>query len=112
MFARVTLLEIDTMRIDMRSAVQMFERDVLPTLREQPGYTGVLVLTTAEGSAALVSLWDCEDSAVADGASGFYPETLGRFTTIFRSPPGRERYEVALSELPINLLDVSGAEHA
>jgi hypothetical protein len=112
MFARVTLLEIDTLRIDMPSAIALFERDVLPQLRQQPGYGGVLVLTTGDGSAALVSLWDTEHAASADAVRGFYPETLERFTTIFRAPPGRERYEVSLSDLPRGPVTLSGADHA
>jgi hypothetical protein len=100
MHARVTLLEVDVMRTGMAAAVALFEREVLPPLRAQEGYRGVLVLTTPEGKAALVSLWDTEDEASADGRSGFYVDTLARYVTLFAAPPGRERYEVALADLP------------
>jgi hypothetical protein len=99
-FARVTLVEIDTLRIDMESAVQLFEGEVLPEVRRQPGYAGVLVLTTSQGSAALVSLWHSAEAAEASASTGFYAEMLERYMTVFASPPGRERYVVALSELP------------
>lgn len=100
MFARVTLLEVDTLRVDMESAVKIFETEVLPDVRRQPGYAGVLVLTTPEGGGALVSLWDSEEAADASAATGFYPEVLERYMTMFKSPPGRERYEVRIAEIP------------
>lgn len=100
MFARLTQLEIDTLRLDTDSAVRLFEREVLPALRQQPGYAGVLVLATPEGAGTLVSFWETAEAAEATGGSGFYPEVLERYMTIFRSPPGRGRYEVALAELP------------
>jgi hypothetical protein len=51
MYARVTLIEIDTVRIDPDEAVELFKEAVLPQLRERPGYCGVYGLTTPEGNA-------------------------------------------------------------
>jgi heme-degrading monooxygenase HmoA len=101
MFARLTLLEIDTVRVDMESAVELFRREVLPELKKQPGYLGVLGLSTPYGAGALVSFWETAEAAEAGGVSGFYPEVLERYMTIFKSPPGRERYEVAFADLPM-----------
>jgi hypothetical protein len=101
MFARLTLLEIDTLRVDVDSAVALFRREVLPDLSRQPGYAGVLVLTTPTGGAALLSLWETAEAAEAHARTGFYAEALDRYMTMFRSPPGRERYEVAYAELPL-----------
>ena len=101
MYARVTLLEIDTIRIDMTDAVDMYKGEVMPELREQPGYEGALVLTTPEGKGLLVTFWRNREDADAGGDTGFYPATLERYMTLFRSAPGRERYEVALAELPV-----------
>ena len=100
MFARLTLLEIDTLRIGMSSAVEVFEREVLPRLEKQPGFAGVLVLTTLEGRGALVSFWDTAEAAAADSPTGFYPGVLEQYMAMFKSPPGRERYEVAFAEFP------------
>ncbi|MEV6269253.1 hypothetical protein AB0L64_18925 [Kribbella sp. NPDC051936] len=100
MFTRLTLLEIDTVRIDTASAVERFRAEVLPELHEQPGYAGVLVMATPEGLGAIISFWETPEAADAAGSQGFYAETLERYTTIFRSPPGRERYQIALAELP------------
>jgi hypothetical protein len=94
------LLEIDTVRMDMAAAVEMYRDEVLPELRAQAGYLGVLVLTTPEGKGLLVSFWESDKAAEATGTTGFYPEVLERYVTLFRSPPGRERYEVSFVELP------------
>jgi hypothetical protein len=95
MFARLTLLEIDTVRVSMQTALERFERDIAPRLRSQPGYRGVYVMTTPEGKGALLSLWDTEEQAAIEGEHDFYGEALGSFATLFRSAPGRERYEIA-----------------
>ncbi|HEU4947291.1 MAG TPA: hypothetical protein VFT31_09065 [Kribbella sp.] len=100
MFTRLTLLEIDTLRIDTESAVELFKQEVMPELHRQPGYAGVLVMSTPYGHGAIISFWETAEAADAAGSTGFYPEVLERYTTIFKAPPGRERYEVALAELP------------
>jgi heme-degrading monooxygenase HmoA len=99
MFARLTLLEVDTLRTSMDAAVERFRAEVLPRLQLQDGYDGVLVLTPEEGKAAVVSLWRTNEAADASVATGFYGESVGRFTTIFSAPPGRELYEVQLADL-------------
>ena len=101
MFARLTLLEIDTVRIDPDAAVELFRSEVLPQVRLQPGYLGVLVLKTPIGGGAIVSLWETEEAADASAPTGFYPQVLEKYMTIFASPPGREHYEVAFAELPL-----------
>jgi hypothetical protein len=98
MYARVTLLEIDAVRVSVDTAVELFRTEVLPRMCRQPGYEGVYVLTTTEGKGAIVSLWGSEEAAAGDG--GWYAEELARYATLFRSPPGRETYEVVLSDLP------------
>ncbi len=99
MHARVTLLEIDTLRAKVDDLVEEFRRAVLPQLRAQPGYRGVYVLTTDEGKGLLVSLWDTAEQAGTD-SGGWYTDTLAEYTTVFRSPPGRERYEVTVVDSP------------
>ena len=101
MHARVTLLEIDTLRATVPAAVALFEREVLPELRAQDGYRGVVVLATPEGKAALASFWDTEAQADAGIVNGFYAEALARYVTLFAAPPGRERYEVVVADMPL-----------
>jgi hypothetical protein len=100
MYARLTQLEIDTMRIDIAAAVELYHREVLDEVRSQPGYAGVLVLSNDEGMGAVVTFWDSEEAAEAHGDTGFYPDVLERYVTLFRSAPGRTRYRVSYAELP------------
>jgi hypothetical protein len=96
MYARTTDIEIDMTRISVSAALARFEQDVLPALRVQPGYRGLLVLTTPEGKVELVSLWDAEEQAQT--ATPFYESTLADHVTLFRSPPGRGTYSVAFCD--------------
>lgn len=100
MYARLTLLEIDTLRVSVDDAVELFREAILPDLRKQPGYAGVLVLSTPQGVGALLSFWESAEEAEASASTGWYPEVLEKYMTMFKSPPGRERYEVAFAELP------------
>ena len=98
MQSRVTLLEVDTLRHDLDEAVEQFKAAVLPGLREQGGYEGVLVLVNPEGPGMIVTFWRDEASMAA--ASGFASSAVERFATIFRSPPGREHYAVRVLDAP------------
>ena len=99
MYSRVTLLEIDLLRTGIDEALGLFTEHVLPGLREQEGYEGVLVLTTPEGRGMIVSFWETESDANA--ASAFATGALERYLMLFSAPPGREHYEVAFADLPI-----------
>ena len=71
MYSRVTLLEIDTVRIDIDEAVARFREEVVPGLKEQDGYGGCVVLTTPEGKAYIVG--SAEDWGRAAIAAGDHP---------------------------------------
>jgi heme-degrading monooxygenase HmoA len=96
---RVTLLEVDTLRVALDEAVESFNREVLPALREQDGYEGVLVMVNPEGPGMIVSFWSTVEAMEA--AAGFASDALARFATIFRSPPGREHYELRVADGPL-----------
>lgn len=100
MFARVTLLEIDTLRIDVATALEQYKQEILPLLRQQPGYAGIFMLSNDQGSGAVITLWETEEAADVRQTGGFYSGVLERFTTIFKAPPGRERYEVSFVDVP------------
>ncbi len=101
MYARVTLLEIDTVRTSLADALRVFETQTVERLRAQPGYRGVWAMASPEGKGLIMSLWDTEAQASVEGEQEFYIQELGRHTTLFRSPPGRERYEVLYVEEPV-----------
>ena len=99
MHARVTLFEIDTLRIGMDDALERFKERILPRLRQQPGCEGVLALDTPEGKGMLISFWSSEAAASASIETGYYDEQIAEFTMFLRQPPGREHYEVVYQEL-------------
>ena len=98
MYSRVTLLEIDTLRADVDDVVQQFETTLLPVIREQPGFEGLLVMVTAEGRGMVVSVWESEEAVAA--SAGLAAGAVEEFVTLYRSPPGREHYRVAYAEMP------------
>ena len=100
MFARVTLFEIDTMRISLDSALERFKQLVIPAAKKQEGYEGLYVLRTPEGKGVIMSLWASEAAAKAGVESGYYNEQVAKFVSFYRAPPGRDHYEVVFAEAP------------
>jgi hypothetical protein len=98
MYSRVTLLEVDTVRTDVDAALDAYRSEVLAQLRERPGYEGAFVLLNPEGQGLILTLWRSEEemAATADIAG----EAFEHFATVFKAPPGRERYEVRLADVP------------
>jgi heme-degrading monooxygenase HmoA len=99
-YSRVTLFELDPIRFDLDDAVRRFDDLVLPALREQPGFAGVYVLVNPDGQGLVLSLWASREDADAGLRSGFYAAQVEKFVTIFRSPAGREGYDVVVAEVP------------
>ena len=71
------------------------------SLRFVPEAAGCYVLTTAEGKALVMTLWSDEEAADAGLASGHYSDQVAKFATFFRSPPGRDTYDVGIAEAPL-----------
>ena len=97
MYSRVTLLEIDTLRVDIDAAAELFRAEVAPRLAEQEGYEGAVALVTPEGKGMIVTFWETEEGA--QDASGIASAGLERNVTMFKSPPGREYYGVAFADM-------------
>jgi heme-degrading monooxygenase HmoA len=100
MVARVTLAEVDAVRMSIDSALELYRTSVMPALRAQDGYEGCYVLTTPEGKALVVTFWSDEAAADAGLESGYYAQQVQKFVTLFRSPPGRETYDVGIADAP------------
>jgi hypothetical protein len=103
MYSRVTLLEVDTLRVDVEQALEAYRTEVLPELRGAAGYEGALVLLNPEGQGLILTMWASEAEMAASGAIA--TEALARFAAVFRAPPGREQYEVRLTDAPARALD-------
>ena len=102
MIARTTTADIDTVRMSVEDAVEVFRESVLPALNEQEGYEGSYVLLSPEGKALVLTFWASVEDADAGiaGARSFYAEQVAKFATIYRSPPGRDTYDVVLADAP------------
>jgi len=102
MIARVTLAEIDPVRMSVERATRLFEESVVPALREQDGYQGAYVLLSDQGKVLAVTFWQTEEAAEAGlrGSRSFYAEQIEKFVTLYRSPPGREMYDVVVADAP------------
>ena len=102
MVARATIAEIDFMRKGLEESVELFRDSVVAALKEQDGYEGCLVLVSHQGQALALTFWRDEEAADAGIAGGrsFYAEQVEKFVTIYRSPPGRETYDVVVADLP------------
>jgi heme-degrading monooxygenase HmoA len=98
MFARVTLVELDIVRMSPADALEHFRQHTLPALRQQAGYEGAEVFATSEGKGMIVTFWQSEADAEAGLASGFYDEQIAQFLLVLRQPPGREYYELLLRD--------------
>jgi heme-degrading monooxygenase HmoA len=106
MVARVTLAELDVVRMRLENAIELFKESVVPALREQDGYQGVYVVLSPEGKVLAITFWESEDAAEAGIAGGrsFYAQQIEKFVTLYRSPPGREHYEVVVADAPAGAL--------
>jgi heme-degrading monooxygenase HmoA len=102
MIARVTLAEIDAVRMSVEQATRLFDESVVPALREQDGYEGAYVLLSDQGKVLALTFWETEEAAEAGlrGSRSFYAEQIEKFVTLYRSPPGREEYDVVLADAP------------
>jgi hypothetical protein len=100
MVARVTLAEVDAVRMSLTRAVELYRDSVVPALHQQAGYEGCYVLTTPDGKALVMTLWESDEAADAGLRSGYYDEQVEKFVTFYRSLPGRETYDVAIADAP------------
>ena len=96
MFARVTMFDIDLIRIGREQALDRFKKMILPEMQKQDGYAGAYALLTPEGQGCILSLWASEEAVLKGEQSGYYDQQVAQFVSFYRSPPGRERYEVVL----------------
>lgn len=71
----------------------LFEKDVLPTLRKQEGFQEEVTMVNPKG-AHFISIWDTKANGEAYGKST-YPTLLAKLTTFIVGTPTVETYETA-----------------
>lgn len=71
----------------------LFEKEILPTLRKQPGFQEEVTLVNPKG-AHFISLWDTKQSAETYGKAT-YPGVLDKLKSFIVGTPTVETFETA-----------------
>lgn len=98
MHARLTTSQYQLDKVD--EALQIYRESILPELRQQPGFKGVMGLVNrSQGKAISLTLWESEADALASGAGSAYMQAaLAKFGSLLVAAPVIEMYEVGLQE--------------
>ena len=81
----------------MGEAVRTYVGSVIPAMREEQGFRGVLVLTDPETDEGhTIALWETKDDAEALESSGKYHYHVAKLSGVFAEPPVRKVYEVSI----------------
>jgi heme-degrading monooxygenase HmoA len=76
---------------------QMFEREILPLLQKQNGFTDELTLVTPDGRQVVaISLWENKENADRYNREA-YPQVLKTLARVVEGTPEVRGYEVAFS---------------
>lgn len=80
--------------------IKAFEKDVLPVLQRQNGFTDVITFVSPNGKTCIaISLWERKENAEAFGRE-VYPQALKSLAGLFEGTPEVRDYEVAYSTFP------------
>jgi len=78
---------------------QMFDREILPLLQKQNGFTDEIVFADQDGRRVLaISLWENKENADAYSRE-VYPQVLKTLGRVIEGTPQVREYEVAFSTL-------------
>ena len=99
MHARVSTAQYQLDKLD--EGIQIYRESVLPEMRQQSGFKGVMALVDrSTGKAISLSLWETETDARASGVgSAYMQENLAKLAPLFAAAPVIETYEVAVQEV-------------
>ena len=95
MYARHITTTVKRGKVD--EAFKIYEESVVPEGKEQKGYRGIYVLTNKEtGKIISISLWDSEEDAASNEASGYLRRQVDKFKEIIVEPVVKEGFDVVL----------------
>ena len=78
---------------------QTFEREILPLLQKQNGFTDEITFVDQDGKQVIaISLWETRDNADVYSREA-YPQVLKSLSTLVEGTPEVRGYEVAVSTL-------------
>ena len=92
MLARITHLQFHPDKAEQ--GVEIVRQSIVPTIKEQRGFKGILLLRDREtGGATVVTLWESEADMEAT-VTGNYPVQIAKVREFLIGPPTRSTYEV------------------
>jgi quinol monooxygenase YgiN len=77
----------------------LFENEVIPTLKKQPGFEQYLTLVNKDGALG-ISVWEDRKSAEAYQTST-YPTILAKLNHLFERAPKVDMYDVTVTTFPV-----------
>jgi heme-degrading monooxygenase HmoA len=93
MYARLVSGSIPSDKLE--EAIQIWQENVLPSVRQQNGFRGVrLLVDRKNGRIASLGLWETE--ADFQATVSWNEKQVARFAGLFTSPPEVNGYEVVL----------------
>jgi quinol monooxygenase YgiN len=97
MHARVVTNQIQPGKMD--EWVALIRDSVVPSLRDQKGFKGFVVLTNAEAGKSIgYSIWDSSNDMLASETSCNYQQQIAKLSAVLAMPPGREAYELTVGD--------------
>jgi heme-degrading monooxygenase HmoA len=97
MFTRVVSMQLKPNTA--RGFLELFDKEILPTLRRQPGFRDELLFVDPGGPEVVaISLWDSKENAETYNRAT-YPEVLKSLAKVTDGTPKVETFQVAYSTL-------------
>ena len=85
--------------IKREELTQIFEKDILPLLQQQDGFTDEITFVSPDGKSCIaISLWERKESADVYSRET-YPQVLKSLARMVEGTPEVRGYEVAVSTL-------------
>ena len=95
MYARVVTNQIQPGKMD--EWVAIVRDSIVPSLRQQEGFNGFVVLTSHDtGKSIGYSMWETEADLAASETSGNFQAQIAKLGAVLAMPPARETYELAV----------------
>ena len=95
MYTRLTIMQVDTDRID--EGIEFYQESIVPAAKTQKGFRGIYLLVDRKtGKSISLTLWDSEEDAIANEKSRYYQEQVVKGVQFYTKPPIREGYEVVI----------------
>ena len=99
MYARVITTQT-RMGTKVQDQQRLIEQELLPLMRQQPGFRGYFAIADASGKMIGISLWDSEADNYAFGSQRMVQEINAKFQPLIVAGMGSaESYQVVLDAL-------------